>query len=483
MRRTKIVATLGPASDSAEVIRRLIEAGLDVARVNFSHGTYEQHAARIARVRAQAEAVGKPVAILQDLRGPKIRTGQLVEGRPVILEEGATFTITTTPIAGTAERVSTDYQALPNDVQPGDRVLLSDGLIQLRVIDVRGTDVVTEVVYGGALAERQGINLPNATVSAPAITEKDRADLAFGLEQNVDYVAMSFVRRAADVQQLKDLIAESGKNIPVVAKIEKPQALDDLPAILGVTDAVMVARGDLGVEMSPEQVPLVQKNLIRAANKQNILVITATQMLESMIHNARPTRAEASDVANAIFDGTDAIMLSGETAVGSFPVEAVQMMHRIAVTTEESDRYHEHREALQPVQPLEKLLSSHEELTDTARAISHAASAISVQLHVTAVVAFTLSGHTARLVSKKRPLAPILALTTDQRVVNRMALYWGVQPMLCPPMDRLEDLTSEMQRLLLEGGYVQRGDRVVMTGGHPLLVRGPTNFIKIVEIA
>lgn len=475
MRRTKIVATLGPASDSDASIRRLIEAGVDVIRLNFSHGTHEEHAERIVRIRAQSEVVGKPVAILQDLQGPKIRTGALKNDMPVLLQDGASFTITTEQIEGDARRVSTTYQDLPGDVKPQDRILLSDGLIELLVTAVRDQDVVTQVVQGGSLREHQGINLPGTAVSTSAITDKDREDLEFGLAHGVDFVAMSFVRRAADVQQLKDLIAAHGANTPVVAKIEKPQALDDLEAILEVTDVVMVARGDLGVEMPPEQVPLAQKTIIQAAASHNVMVITATQMLESMIHHPRPTRAEASDVANAIFDGTDAVMLSGETAVGEFAVEAVQMMHRIAVTTEESARYREQSDVLHRTHHV----STH---ADSSQAISHAARTIARTLDVRAIVAFTQSGYTARLVSKDRPPVPIYALTPEQHVARRLSLYWGVKPFICPPIDRLDDLTSYMQNMLKEHECVQSGDRIVMTGGHPLPARGATNFIKIVDI-
>ncbi|HEY0735466.1 MAG TPA: pyruvate kinase [Herpetosiphonaceae bacterium] len=475
MRRTKIVATLGPASDSDASIRRLIEAGVDVMRLNFSHGTHEEHAERITRIRAQSEAVGKPVAILQDLQGPKIRTGPLKNDMPVLLQDGASFTITTEQIEGDARRVSTTYQDLPRDVQPRDRILLSDGLIELLVTAVRDQDVVTQVVQGGSLREHQGINLPGTAVSTSAITDKDREDLEFGLAHGVDFVAMSFVRRAADVQQLKDLIAAHGANTPVVAKIEKPQALDDLDAILEVTDVVMVARGDLGVEMPPEQVPLAQKTIIQAASTHNVMVITATQMLESMIHHPRPTRAEASDVANAIFDGTDAVMLSGETAVGEFAVEAVQMMHRIAVTTEESARYREQSDVLHRAHHVSKH-------ADSSQAISHAARTIARTLDVRAIVAFTQSGYTARLVSKDRPRVPIFALTPEQHVARRLSLYWGVKPFICPPIDRLDDLTNYMQNMLKEHECVESGDRIVMTGGHPLPARGATNFIKIVDI-
>jgi pyruvate kinase len=501
MRRTKIVATLGPATDSEVRIRELIEAGLDVVRLNFSHGTHEDHAARVARVRAMAEAVGKPVGILLDLQGPKIRTGPLKGDMPVLLQDGASFTITTEPTEGDARRVSTTYTGLPGDVRAGDRILLSDGSIELQVAAIHGMDVVTQVVQGGSLREHQGINLPGTAVNISAITEKDRDDLAFGLELGVDFVAMSFVRRADDVRKLKDLIAEHGYTTPVVAKIEKPQALSELHAIMEITDAVMVARGDLGVEMPPERVPLAQKDIIQAAMEHDVAVITATQMLESMINNPRPTRAEASDVANAIFDGTDAIMLSGETAVGKFPIDAVRMMHRIATTTEQSPRFIERMEELSQVEARRwvqlaaeierKRLASPDHIVlppgpvtraDSSRAISRAARAISRSLNVAAIVAFTQSGFTARLVSKDRPPVPIYGLTPDPAVARRMALYWGVTPLLCPPMDRLEDLTDYMARVLVENDCAQHGDRVVMTGGHPLASRGPTNFIKIVNI-
>jgi pyruvate kinase len=457
------------------MIRHMIEAGMDVARMNFSHGSHADHAERIARVRAQAEAAGKHVAILQDLQGPKIRTGTLADHAPVLLQDGASFVITTVPTEGTAQVVSTNYRTLAEDVQPGDNILLSDGNIELLVKKVDTSGVLTQVVHGGLLGEKQGINLPNSAVSVQAITEKDREDLAFGLSQNVDFVAMSFVRRAADVAYLKELIAGAGKKTPVVAKIEKRQALNDLPAILNVADAVMVARGDLGVEMRPEEVPIAQKNIIRAAAEHRVVVITATQMLESMIHNPRPTRAEASDVANAIFDGTDAVMLSGETAVGQFPVQAIEMMHRIAVTTEGSDRYREQREAL-----LQK--PSEQRDSNSALAISHAARTIADTLDVVAIIAFTQSGYTAQLVSKDRPHVPILAFTPDQQIANRMALYWGVRAIISPPMDRLDDLTMYMQRECLTRGIVRPGQMVVMTGGHPLAARGVTNFVKIVEV-
>lgn len=474
MRRTKIVATLGPACDSEDRIRKLVEAGLDVARLNFSHGTQAEHAERIQRIRAVSAALDKPVAILQDLQGPKIRTGELASDIPILLQDGAPFTITSEPTLGDARRVSTTYTNLPNDVRPGERILLSDGLIELSVTAINGNDVLTQVVHGGSLRAHQGINLPNSAVSTAAITDKDREDLKFGLEQGVDFVAMSFVRRADDVQQLKKLIADAGKKTPVVAKIEKPQALDDIEAILEATDVIMVARGDLGVEMALEQVPIVQKNLIAAAARHNVPVITATQMLESMIVNPRPTRAEASDVANAIFDGTDAIMLSGETAVGQFPIEALSMMARIAEATESSPRYREQREVA-------NALMRHHDHGDLSLAIARATHSIASTIDIAAIVAFTQSGYTARLVSKNRPSVPIYALVYTEETARRVSLYWGVTPLYCPHLSHLHELDGYIRDLLPKLDYA-KGTRVVMTGGHPLAAHGPTNFVKILEL-
>lgn len=475
MRRTKIVATLGPATEGEERLRQLIEAGLDVVRLNFSHGTHAEHAERITRVRSVAAALGKPVAILQDLQGPKIRTGQLANDIPVLLKAGAEFVITTEAILGDVQRVSTTYQGLPGDAAPGERILISDGLIELVVTAVRGNEVVTRVVHGGSLREHQGINLPGSAVSAAAITEKDREDLAFGLEQGVDYVAMSFVRRADDVRELKELIAAANKKTPVIAKIEKPQALDDIEAILQITDGIMVARGDLGVEMAPEQVPIVQKDLIAAASRHNVPVITATQMLESMITNPRPTRAEASDVANAIFDGTDAVMLSGETAVGQFPVEAVAMMARIASATEGSRRFQEQFALVR------SLGHRPDSAGNTSLAISRAARAIAASTNVAAIVAFTQSGYTARLVSKDRPPVPIFALTPNEEVARRVSLYWGVTPIICERFEHLNELDAFAREVLPQHG-IAPGNQVALTGGHPLRHFGPTNFIKILEL-
>ena len=473
MRRTKIVATLGPATSTPERIAGLIRAGMNVARLNFSHGTHAEHAARIAMVRRAAAEAGRHVAILQDLQGPKIRTGPLENGQPVELVAGQRFVITTEPIVGDAHRVSTTYRALPLDVRPRDRILLSDGLIELVVTGHTDTEVETEVVHGGRLREHQGINLPGVRVSAPAATEKDLADLAFGLEQGVDYVALSFVRRASDVREVKEFIRRAGKQTPVIAKIERPEALDVLPEILAEADGIMVARGDLGVEMPPERVPIVQKQIIAAANQALLPVITAPQMLESMIHNPRPTRAEASDVANAIIDGTDAVMLSGETAAGAYPIEAVQMMALIADAVEASYTGGQHsttpRWSIAPAQ-------------STPRAIAAAACTIANSLPVRFIVVLTQSGASARLVSHYRPEVPILAFCPSEETARRTSLYWGVTPIVIEARDRLDELEQQIVRMMRETGMVRKGDLIVLSGGHPVYRYGPTNFLKVITI-
>jgi pyruvate kinase len=473
MRRTKIVATLGPATSTPERIAGLIRAGMNVARLNFSHGTHAEHAARIAMVRRVAAEAGRHVAILQDLQGPKIRTGPLENGQPVELVAGQRFVITTEPIVGNANRVSTTYRALPLDVRPRDRILLSDGLIELVVIGHTDTEVETEVVHGGRLREHQGINLPGVRVSAPAATEKDFVDLAFGLEQGVDYVALSFVRRASDVREVKEFIRRAGKQTPVIAKIERPEALDVLPEILAEADGIMVARGDLGVEMPPERVPIVQKQIIAAANRAMLPVITATQMLESMIHNPRPTRAEASDVANAILDGTDAVMLSGETAAGAYPIEAVQMMALIADAVEDSLIGSPHSTS-----PRWEITTAQ----STPRAIAAAACTIANALPVRFIVVLTQSGASARLVSHYRPQVPILAFCPSEETARRTSLYWGVTPIVIEARDRLGELEQQIVRHMRDMRIVQRGDLIVLSGGHPVYLYGPTNFLKVITV-
>lgn len=475
MRCTKIVCTIGPATSSAERLEQLMHAGMNVARLNFSHGTHEEHALVIERIRTVSARLGCVVAILQDLQGPKIRTGTLDGRRPVMLVDNAQVVITTRDIPGTAGLLSTTYKQLPQDVQPGDRILLNDGLLELRVLGKSETDVSCLVVQGGELGEHKGINLPGVAVSVGALTEKDRADLRFGLAHDVDYVALSFVRKPEDILETRQYIhdlqlelhGEQKKNlfsVPLIAKLEKPEAIARLEDILEVVDGVMIARGDLGVEMAPEKVPLIQKHIIARCNELGLPVITATQMLESMITNPRPTRAEVNDVSNAVLDGTDLVMLSAETATGSYPVEAVQMMVRIILETEAG-----HRTALQP---------AHQRLTQ-ARAVSHAARALAEEASVRAIVVFTRSGNSAHLISKDRPRVPILAYTPSERVRRQLALWWGVWPHCIEMRGSTEEVIEMVEKRLLEDTLVRQGEYVVIMGGLPVADRARTNFVKL----
>ena len=475
MRRTKIVCTIGPATSSEEQLERLMRAGMNVARLNFSHGTHDEHAAVIERIRRISTRLGCPIAILQDLQGPKIRVGSLQGGQPIRLVDSTQVRITTRPIAGDSQTIPTTYMHLPQDVKPGDRILLDDGLMELRVLDADATDVRCQVVHGGLLKEHKGINLPGVAVSAPALTEKDRDDLRFGIMHGVDYVALSFVRRPEDVLEARKLVhqfqAESeaeGKHalvdIPLIAKLEKPEAVMQLNAILDVVDGVMVARGDLGVEMPPEKVPLIQKRIIARCNDLGLPVITATQMLESMVTNPRPTRAEVNDVFNAILDGTDAVMLSAETATGAYPIEAVQMMVRIALETEAGDST-----ARQP--QCQSLTQEH--------AVSHAARALSEETSVKAIVVLTRSGTSARLISKDRPRRPILAYTTSERIYRQLALWWGVWPHCIEIQGSTEALIEVVDQQLVEDHLVEAGNHVVIMGGVPIASRARTNFVKL----
>lgn len=489
LRRTRIVCTLGPASWSDERIEALARAGMDVARINFSHGTQEEHAATIARVRQVEERLGRPIAILQDLQGPKIRTGELAGHTPVTLSDGQAFTITSRVIVGDADAVSTTYSALPGDVKPGDRVLLSDGAVELQVREVSGEDVITQVIHGGPLAEHQGINLPGVAVSAPALTEKDRADLAFGVRHRVDYIALSFVRRSEDVRIAKALIADeiathppaerplaphglhpsayaAESTIPLIAKLEKPEAINNLDSILLAADGVMVARGDLGVEMPLEQVPLLQKKIIARANAMGLPVITATQMLESMVSHPRPTRAEASDVANAILDGSDAVMLSAETATGAYPVETVEVMSRIALQAEAG---------CVRFRPTERR-------GDLAQAVASAGYTLAREAGAKLIAVFTRTGASAQLMSKERPAMPIVAFTPFQSVYRRLALWWGVTPRFSELKGSTEALVAFADADLQRSGLVKPGDEVVIIGGMPLAGRARTNFVRLHRI-
>ena len=437
---------------------------MDVARLNFSHGTHDEHAKCISLLRNAATEMKKTIAILADLQGPKIRTGALAGGGPVLLRAGQQFTITTAKVLGDSTRVSTVFEPLPREVKPKDRILLSDGLIELRVRQVRRVEVICDVVNGGALGENKGINLPGVKLRVPALTAKDKADLRFALKAGADYIAVSFVRRPEDVALAKQLIRAAKKDTPVIAKLEKPEAIENLEAILRVADGVMVARGDLGVEMSPEQVPVVQKQIIARAREFRRPVITATQMLESMTENPRPTRAEASDVANAIFDGSDAVMLSAETASGRYPVESVSMMARIIEFAEASIR-----EYSRPI-PQERL-----KVAETvAELVCHA----SRELHMKLIVVFTHSGFTARLISRYRPQVPIIALTPEEETLRRMALIWGVLPLESRDQQRIDTLAEMTEKKLLQERLVRKGDVIGIVAGTPMGVRGTTNFMK-----
>ncbi|HEY3121271.1 MAG TPA: pyruvate kinase [Vicinamibacteria bacterium] len=471
MRRTKIVATIGPASREPAVLERLMRAGVDVVRLNFSHGEHEQHLAVMTAAREIASRLDRPIALLQDLSGPKIRTGKLRGGGPVELSDGQRIVITTDEsIEGTSERISTTYDPLPRDVKSGDKILLDDGNLELRVERIVGDEIEATVVHGGLLKPNKGMNLPGVSLSTPALTEKDRRDLDFGVKNGVDYVALSFVRRAADVEEVQALIRSMGRAVPVIAKIEKREAVNDLPSILDVTEGVMVARGDLGVELSTEEVPTLQKRIIEMSNGAGKVVITATQMLESMIENPRPTRAEASDVANAILDGTDAVMLSAETASGRFPVEAVATMARIACYTEE------HYQMRGP----SRMIGGQGSMV--ARSLARVASTVAEELDCKLIVAFTESGATARLVSSFRPKSPIAAITYNVQTYKLLALWWGVIPVHSEFSATTDEMIVRGEQLLRQKGMVNPGDRVLMLAGQTHTA-GATNMLRVHTIA
>lgn len=465
-RRAKIICTIGPSCNTEPALRDLMRLGMDVARLNFSHGSHEDHAQSIKRLRFAAEKERRTICILQDLQGPKIRTGSLEGHAPVTLKSGARVVITPRDIQGTAVLISTTFQTLADEIGPGGRILLSDGLIELRVLRIRGKDVECEVVNGGLLGEHKGINLPGIALSIPALTEKDRKDLEFGLSHDVDMIALSFVRSAADVIGVKKIIAAQGRGTPLIAKLEKPQALEQLEAIFEAADGVMVARGDLGVEMPPEKVPVIQKHIIRRSAFWRKPVITATQMLESMIENPRPTRAEASDVANAVFDGTDAVMLSAETASGLYPREAVAMMSRIVLEAESSML-----ESPPPRRRERRKLSIAETICES---VAHAAE----DLHMAAIAVFTETGNTARLISKYRPKAGIHAFCHREKVSNRLNLLWGVHPVRQSEQCSADNMVATAEATLLRGGHVKVGDVVGVVAGTQMS-SGSTNFMRL----
>jgi len=467
-RRTKIVCTIGPASDSEEMIAKLIAAGMNVARLNFSHGTTQYQRDLVRKIKQVRKALNKPVAILQDLQGPKIRIGEIDSGF-VQLQPGQEFILTANGVSGDANRVAVSLKSLPQAVKAGDPILLADGNIELRVEKIVPPDIHCRVVVGGLLSSHKGINLPGSEVHVDSLTEKDRKDIAVGLEEGVDAIALSFVRRASDILTCKTVIDDHGGHVPIVAKIEKHEAVNNIDSIVAASQAVMVARGDLGVEIDLEKVPLVQKSIIRKCNALGKPVITATQMLQRMVDNPRPTRAEATDVANAILDGTDAVMLSEETAAGKYPVEAVMMMDRIARSAES---------ALDELKfeniPIE---------AGTSDAISRASYFIAKEIGAAAIITPTWSGSTACLVSRFRPKQPIVATTPNEAALDFLSLCWGVIPLLIPASDTIDDMIRHSIEAGRRAGYLEKDVQVIITGGAPLQVSGRTNFIKVERVS
>ena len=464
MRRAKIVCTMGPAVDSPEKVRELIAAGMNMARLNLSHGGHEEHQARMDRVREAAKEAGVPIAILVDLQGPKIRLARFKAG-PHDLARGDIFTITTDEVEGTKDRVGTTYKGLPGDCKPGDRILIDDGKVTVEVVEVKGNDVVTKVIEPGAVSNNKGINLPGVAVSVPALSEKDMDDLRWGLKAGADFIALSFVRSADDIVDVHRIMDEVGIRIPVIAKIEKPQAVENLQGIVNAFDGIMVARGDLGVELPIEEVPLVQKHCIELAREAAKPVIVATQMLDSMITNSRPTRAEATDCANAVLDGADALMLSGETSVGEFAIEAVQTMARIISHTEQGGM-----DMIRPMKSTPKTKGG---------AITKAATEVGAIVGAKYLVTFTQSGDSARRTARLRSPIPILAFTPEIGTYNRMALDWGVEPELTPMVKHTDEMVMQADTLLLSTKRCTEGELVVIVAGSPPGIPGSTNAMRV----
>lgn len=473
MRKTKIVCTIGPASDSKEVIAGLLDAGMNVARLNFSHGTYEEHLQRLNTLRTVAREKGKVLGILQDIQGPKIRIGNFKDNAKVKLERGSRFTLTTDDIGseGTSERVFVGYPRLPKDVKPGNVIYLDDGLLELVVEQVVGNDVICKVVVGGELSSRKGVSLPGVSVDLAPLTDDDIEDIRFGIENGVDLIAASFVRKAEHVEAVKQVIAALGGSQPVIAKIESEEGVRNIDEIIAAADGIMVARGDMGVEIAPEEVPIIQKMIIRKCNMAGKPVITATQMLDSMIRNPRPTRAEVTDVANAILDGTDAVMLSGETAVGKYPVAAVAMMHRIAERIEGTIDY---RQIMQ-----DRVKGNRKSI---AEAISYATCVTAHDVGASAIICFTQSGATAHMVSKYRPGTMILAATPYELVVRRLALVWGVYPVMVPRATNIDSMLDVAVNSALQSGLVKQGDIISIAAGVKTGTPGTTNLLQVVKV-
>ena len=468
MIKTKIVCTIGPASSSCEIIEKLIQGGMDVARLNFSHGSHEKHHQLIENIRQASLKANESVAILQDLGGPKIRIGK-IEKEPILLKEGSSFILTNREVLGDEQGVSVTFPSLPQKVKKGDRIFLADGTLELKVKELTPTDIICRVVRGGKLTSHKGINIPNISMDISSLTEKDYQDILFGIKNKVDFIGLSFTRNAEDVLRARKFLKENGaEDISLIAKIEKKEAVNNLKEIIETSDGIMIARGDLGVEIPLENVPLVQKNIIKRCNLLGKPVITATQMLMSMVNVPRPTRAEVTDVANAILDGTDAIMLSEETAIGNYPVEAAETMNKIALRVEKAIDY-------------EKILSerSLSVKPNNPDAISHATCQVALDLKAKAIVTFTLSGSTARMVSRYRPPVPIIAASTRDSTVRKLALSWGVYPFKSEELENTDDMIEKSRKVALATGLVVKGDKIIITAGIPFRIPGTTNLLKV----
>lgn len=469
MKNTKIICTIGPASQNPETIKKLILAGMNVARLNFSHGSYEEQANKFHMIQDVSGELGIPVAILQDTKGPEIRLRDFANGKEE-LKAGQKFTLTTEEIVGTNEKVSITYKQLPNDVEVGMAILLDDGLIELKVDKVTATDIECTVINGGFVSNKKGVNVPGAELSMPFISDVDREDILFGIKMGFDFLACSFVRSKADILEVRKILEENNAKTKVIAKIENMQGIRNLSEILEVSDGIMVARGDMGVEIPLEEVPVIQKKMIKKAIATGKQVITATQMLESMTKNPRPTRAETTDVANAIYDGTTAIMLSGETASGQYPVEAVETMTKIAQRAELDIDY------------INRFQRQEMHGVDVTNAISHATCTTAMDLKAAAIITVTMSGFTAEMIARYKPNCPIIACSVDERVCRQVNILWGVRPLLIDKKETAEELFKEGVRKAMEAGYVKKGDTVVITAGVPLGISGKTNMIRVVEV-
>jgi len=470
MRKTKIICTIGPASDNESMLEKLMKAGMNVARFNFSHGSHEEQKGKFERVVKVRQKLGLPVATLLDTKGPEIRLANFEKGK-VELKAGQTFTLTTKDVMGTEEMVAITYKNLKNDVSVGSRILIDDGLIEMFVEKIDGEDIVCKVANGGFVSDKKGVNVPGAILSMPFISEKDRADIEFGIKMGFEFIACSFARTKEDILEVRKILDAHNSDMKIIAKIENMQGIDNLDEIIAVSDGIMVARGDMGVEVPLEEVPILQKHMIKKAVEQGKHVITATQMLDSMIKNPRPTRAEATDVANAIYDGTTAIMLSGETAAGAYPEEAVKTMARIAEKTEKSIDY---------LGRMTKL--GLPESPDTTAAISYAACTTAMELHAAAIITVTMTGGTAQMVAKYKPDCPIIGCAIRQRVTKQLNMAWGVKPLLIKEAETAEALFADAVREAKLAGYVKKGDIVVITAGVPLGICGMTNMIRVVEV-